>query len=53
MTETERLLREATEIAKRHFLDPSEQAVMQIFSRLSFEQEAASSSFESYAGATH
>ena len=39
MSETELLLKDAAEIAKRYFVDPTEQAVMQIFGRLSFERD--------------
>lgn len=39
MSETELLLKDAAEIAKRYFVDPTEQAVMQIFGRLTFERD--------------
>lgn len=41
MTETEQLLKNAAEVAKRTFIDPSESAVMDIFRRLCDEIDAA------------
>lgn len=39
MTETEKLLKEAAEVAKRTFVDPSEAAVLDIFRELCAERE--------------
>lgn len=41
MTQTETLLTQATEIAKRTFIDPSELAVMKIFDRLAYELDCS------------
>lgn len=41
MTETEKLLRNAADVAKRIFIDPSETAVLEIFRRLCCEQDEA------------
>lgn len=39
MTETEKLLRNAAEVAKRTFIDPTETAVLAIFHRLCDEAD--------------
>ncbi len=39
MNETEKLLKEAASIAKRTFLDPSEEAVLEIFKELCAERD--------------
>jgi len=39
MTETEKLLKEAAAVAKRTFLDPSEDAVLEIFKELCAERD--------------
>ncbi len=39
MTETEKLLKESADIAKRTFLDPSEEAVLEIFKELCAERD--------------
>lgn len=39
MTETEKLLKEAAEISKRTFVDPSEDAVLEIFKELCAERD--------------
>lgn len=41
MTETEKLLKVAAELAKGTFLDPTESAVIAIFQRLCCEQDEA------------
>lgn len=41
MTETEKLLNTAADIAKRRFIDPSESTVMDLFRRLCEEADAA------------
>lgn len=46
MTETEKLLRNAADVAKRIFIDPSETAVLEIFRRLCCEQDEARMSRE-------
>lgn len=39
MTETEKLLKNAAEVAKRTFIDPSETAVLEIFKELCAERD--------------
>ncbi|WP_238925075.1 hypothetical protein [Achromobacter insuavis] len=39
MSETEKLLKNAAEVAKRTFLDPSETAVLEIFKELCAERD--------------
>lgn len=39
MTETEQLLKNAAEVAKRTFIDPTEAAVMKIFKELCAERD--------------
>ncbi|WP_165609304.1 hypothetical protein [Achromobacter insolitus] len=39
MTETEKLLRQAAEVAKRTFIDPTEHAVLKIFEELCGERD--------------
>lgn len=39
MNETEKLLKEAASIAKRTFIDPSEEAVLEIFKELCAERD--------------
>lgn len=39
MTETEKLLKNAAEVAKRTFIDPTESAVMEIFKELCAERD--------------
>ncbi|WP_286936158.1 hypothetical protein [Achromobacter sp. UBA4530] len=39
MTETEQLLKNAAEVAKRTFIDPTESAVMEIFKELCAERD--------------
>ncbi|WP_182835611.1 hypothetical protein [Bordetella avium] len=41
MSETEKLLNAAADMAKRRFIDPSENAVMDLFRRLCEEADAA------------
>lgn len=40
-TQTEMLLSQAAEIAKRTFIDPTENAVLEIFRRLSYEMDCS------------
>ena len=53
MSETELLLKDAAEIAKRYFVDPNEQSVMQIFGRLSFERDFLQTEGEERRGPLH
>ncbi|MFY1862031.1 hypothetical protein ACOTB5_29400 [Achromobacter xylosoxidans] len=39
MSETEKLLKNAADVAKRTFIDPSEAAVMEIFKELCAERD--------------
>lgn len=39
MTETEKLLQNAADVAKRTFIDPTESAVMEIFKELCAERD--------------
>ena len=39
MTETEKILKTATDIAKRTFVDPTESAVMELFRELCAERD--------------
>ena len=53
MTKTESLLSQAADIAKRIFIDPSEQAVLEIFRRLSYEMDTAECERGESRGAMH
>ena len=53
VSETELVLKDAVEIAKRYFIDPTEQAVMQIFGRLSFERELVQNERDEHRGSIH
>ncbi|MGK4923144.1 hypothetical protein ACSLUB_11460 [Bordetella hinzii] len=52
MTETEKLLKEAAEVAKRTFVDPSEAAVLDIFRELCAERDRMAWATDDRVGAT-
>jgi len=52
MTETEKLLRQAAEVAKRTFIDPTEQAVLRIFEELCAERDRMAWAIEGRDSAT-
>lgn len=52
MTETEKLLKNAAEVAKRTFIDPSETAVLEIFKELCAERDRMAWATDDRVGAT-
>jgi len=52
MTETEKLLQHAQDIARRTFVDPSEKAVLDIFDELRAERDRMAWATDDRAGAT-
>lgn len=52
MTETEKLLQNAQDIARRTFVDPSEAAVLAIFEELRIERDRMAWATDDSAGAT-
>ncbi|MFY1939507.1 hypothetical protein ACOTCW_29200 [Achromobacter xylosoxidans] len=52
MTETETLLQNAANIAKRTFIDPSETAVLEIFKELCAERDRMAWATDDRVGAT-
>ncbi|MFU1927521.1 hypothetical protein ACLQ9J_04230 [Bordetella hinzii] len=52
LTETENVLRHAEQIARRTFVDPSEQAILAVFDALLAERERMAWATDDRAGAT-
>lgn len=52
MTETEKLLKNAADVAKRTFIDPTESAVMEIFKELCAERDRMAWAAEGFESAT-
>ncbi|RIQ09832.1 hypothetical protein D0846_17510, partial [Bordetella avium] len=52
MSETEKLLNAAADMAKRRFIDPSESAVMDLFRELCAERERTAYDEPEHVGAT-
>jgi len=52
VNETEKLLKEAASIAKRTFIDPSEDAVLEIFKELCAERDRTAWATDERVGAT-
>lgn len=52
MTETEKLLKNAAEVAKRTFIDPSETAVLEIFKELCAERDRMAWATDDRVGST-